>query len=395
MLNIEGTPARFCDGVTRRDFLRVGSLGVGGLGVGGLGVGSLGVGSLGVGGLALDGLLGARASNAATNFKGGLGRAKSCILLFMGGGPPQMDTFDLKPDAPAEVRGEFPPIATSVPGTRISALLPQPGEAGPPLRDHPQRERRVHGRRPRPERLPRADRPSRTLARQRRRHPARGRRLSRAWVRRRPGCAAPRNAAAAARLAARHAPPDVRRRGRRLPRQAARPVPHPPGPEPSRLPRPGPHAAARGAARPARRPARPARTDSTVRATACSAAARWTPTRSTGLRLDPGARADRTGLRPERGAGHGARSLRPAQVRPGRAAGPPAGRAGRAAGHRLLERRRGVPGGWDLHYREPSAQPPLAAPRPRLLRPARRPVGSAACSTKRWSSGWASSAGRR
>src|SRR5262249_49606339 len=54
----------------------------------------------------------------------GVGRAKACILLLRGGGPPQMDTFDLKPDAPAEVRGEFPPTATSVPGTRISSLLP-------------------------------------------------------------------------------------------------------------------------------------------------------------------------------------------------------------------------------------------------------------------------------
>jgi hypothetical protein len=62
----------------------------------------------------------ARASEARST-----GRAKACILLFMGGGPPQMDTFDLKPDAPAEVRGEFPPIATSVPGTQISSLLPR------------------------------------------------------------------------------------------------------------------------------------------------------------------------------------------------------------------------------------------------------------------------------
>ena len=54
----------------------------------------------------------------------GFGRAKSCILLFMGGGPSQLATFDLKPDAPAEVRGDFRPIATDVPGIRISDHLP-------------------------------------------------------------------------------------------------------------------------------------------------------------------------------------------------------------------------------------------------------------------------------
>jgi hypothetical protein len=54
----------------------------------------------------------------------GFGAAKSCILLFMGGGPSQLATFDLKPDAPAEVRGDFRPIPTDVPGIRISDHLP-------------------------------------------------------------------------------------------------------------------------------------------------------------------------------------------------------------------------------------------------------------------------------
>jgi hypothetical protein len=49
----------------------------------------------------------------------GFGRAKRCILLFMWGGPSQLDTFDMKPNAPAEVRGEFSPIPTSVPGLQI------------------------------------------------------------------------------------------------------------------------------------------------------------------------------------------------------------------------------------------------------------------------------------
>lgn len=98
MISIPGSPQRWCDGVSRRDFVQIGGLGAAGL--------------------ALPELFRARATASAP------GQAKSCILLFMGGGPPQMDTFDLKPDAPAEVRGEFPPISTSVPGTRISSLLP-------------------------------------------------------------------------------------------------------------------------------------------------------------------------------------------------------------------------------------------------------------------------------
>ncbi|MFT5528241.1 MAG: hypothetical protein ACI9HK_006230, partial [Pirellulaceae bacterium] len=50
---------------------------------------------------------------------------KSCILLWMGGGPSQLDTFDMKPDAPDKFRGEFNPIATSVPGIQICEHLPQ------------------------------------------------------------------------------------------------------------------------------------------------------------------------------------------------------------------------------------------------------------------------------
>src|SRR6187551_179445 len=108
MLSLPGSPGRHCDGVSRRDFLQIGGLGAVGL--------------------ALPDLFRARAQGATAPARGPLHRgeakARACILLFMGGGPPQMDTFDLKPDAPAEVRGEFPPIATSVPGTQISSLLP-------------------------------------------------------------------------------------------------------------------------------------------------------------------------------------------------------------------------------------------------------------------------------
>lgn len=51
--------------------------------------------------------------------------AKSCILVYLLGGPPHLDMFDLKPQAPAEIRGPLAPIATSVPGVQISELLPQ------------------------------------------------------------------------------------------------------------------------------------------------------------------------------------------------------------------------------------------------------------------------------
>ena len=60
------------------------------------------------------------------------GRAKSCILLFMWGGPAQQDTWDLKPDAPAEIRGEFSPIATKVPGIQICEHFPQLAHAHRP-----------------------------------------------------------------------------------------------------------------------------------------------------------------------------------------------------------------------------------------------------------------------
>src|SRR5262245_6665746 len=102
MLNLLGSDCRLCDGISRRDFLRIGGLGAAGL--------------------AMPELLAAREGSATS--RGGFGRAKSCILLFMRGGPGQLDTWDLKPDAPAEIRGEFKPIATNVPGIRISEHFP-------------------------------------------------------------------------------------------------------------------------------------------------------------------------------------------------------------------------------------------------------------------------------
>jgi hypothetical protein len=57
--------------------------------------------------------------------EGTVGKARSCILVYLLGGPPHLDTFDLKPDAPAEIRGPFRPIATSVTGVRICEHLPR------------------------------------------------------------------------------------------------------------------------------------------------------------------------------------------------------------------------------------------------------------------------------
>ena len=86
--------------VRRREFLRAGALGLFGMG--------------------LPELLAAREDQPAPRQ-----RAKACILLFMWGGPAHQDTWDPKPDAPAEYRGEFRPIATTVPGLRICEHLPR------------------------------------------------------------------------------------------------------------------------------------------------------------------------------------------------------------------------------------------------------------------------------
>ena len=84
-------------------------------------------GSLGLFGLSLPQLLERRALAAAQadDFGPRFGQAKACILLFMWGGPAHQDTWDLKPEAPPEVRGEFRPIATKVPGLDICEHFPR------------------------------------------------------------------------------------------------------------------------------------------------------------------------------------------------------------------------------------------------------------------------------
>ena len=104
MLTFFGTKRRFCDGVSRRDFLKVGALATGGL--------------------SLSQLYQAEAQAGISH------GAKSIINIYLGGGPTHMDTFDLKPDAPAEFRGEFKPIATKAPGVEICELMPQLAKLG-------------------------------------------------------------------------------------------------------------------------------------------------------------------------------------------------------------------------------------------------------------------------
>jgi hypothetical protein len=108
MFVLQTRPTRLCDGISRREVLRAGGLGAIGL--------------------ALPELLRGRQALAAspTPFAPSTGgKAKTCIVLFLMGGPPQQSTWDLKPDAPPEIRGEFKPIATSVPGLRVCELMPR------------------------------------------------------------------------------------------------------------------------------------------------------------------------------------------------------------------------------------------------------------------------------
>ncbi len=105
MLRILGSSRRLCDGWTRRELLRAGGLSLFGLGTADLGA-----------------LHNSQASPAKP--AGGFGQARACILLYLYGAPSQLETFDLKPDAPTDVRGDFRPCATSVPGLHICEHLP-------------------------------------------------------------------------------------------------------------------------------------------------------------------------------------------------------------------------------------------------------------------------------
>ncbi len=98
MFSIQGRKERLCDGMTRREVLRIGALGLGGL--------------------TLPGLLRAEQQAGITS------SGKSVIMIYLVGAPPHQDMYDLKMDAPAEIRGEFLPIATNVPGIEICEHMP-------------------------------------------------------------------------------------------------------------------------------------------------------------------------------------------------------------------------------------------------------------------------------
>jgi hypothetical protein len=101
MLTIFGQGSRYCDGISRRSFLKLGALGVG------------------AGGFMLSDLYRAEA-------RAGHGSApKSVINIFLGGGPSHQDLWDIKTEAPAEIRGEFKPIPTQVTGLQICEVFPK------------------------------------------------------------------------------------------------------------------------------------------------------------------------------------------------------------------------------------------------------------------------------
>lgn len=102
MLTIWGSGRRFCDGVSRRDFLKIGAFGTG---------------------LSLADLL--RARSLASPAVQARRKVKSAIMIYLPGGPSHLDMYDLKPNAPLEFRGEFKPIAAKIPGVEICELFPR------------------------------------------------------------------------------------------------------------------------------------------------------------------------------------------------------------------------------------------------------------------------------
>ncbi len=97
---------------------------------------ALQAGAVGLLGLGMNHLRALRAADvAAPPAHPGGGRARACIYIFLSGGLAQHESFDLKPDAPDGIRGEFRPAATSTPGIQISEHLARPGPAQPALGD--------------------------------------------------------------------------------------------------------------------------------------------------------------------------------------------------------------------------------------------------------------------
>lgn len=107
MISLFGSEKRLCDGFSRRDLLHIGGLGAFGLTVDAF--------------AKFNSLPAATEEPIASRF----GRAKACILLFLFGSPSQHETFDPKPNAPAQIRGDMSPISTMVPGMQICEGLPR------------------------------------------------------------------------------------------------------------------------------------------------------------------------------------------------------------------------------------------------------------------------------
>ncbi len=109
MLSIPGQGVQNCDGVTRRELMRIGGAGMLGLSLPGI--------------LALEAQAAEKPRDAGTRASG-FGGAKSVILIFLQGGPSHIDIWDPKPDAPDNVRGLFKPIKTKIPGEYVSETMP-------------------------------------------------------------------------------------------------------------------------------------------------------------------------------------------------------------------------------------------------------------------------------
>src|ERR1017187_763371 len=104
MISLLGSNQKFCDGLNRRSFLKIGAFGAG---------------------LTLADMLRSKALASATPAQAPTSTPKSAIMIYLPGGPSHMDMYDLKPDAPMEYRGEFRPIQTNVPGVQISEHFPR------------------------------------------------------------------------------------------------------------------------------------------------------------------------------------------------------------------------------------------------------------------------------
>jgi len=105
MITFSGNRQKFCDGLSRRNFLQIGAFGAG---------------------LTLADMLRAKAASSGSATPGfrPSSAPKAAIMIYLPGGPSHMDMYDLKPEAPAEFRGEFKPIKTNVPGVEISEHFP-------------------------------------------------------------------------------------------------------------------------------------------------------------------------------------------------------------------------------------------------------------------------------